>query len=293
MERRLLKAVRRRLRGLGRRRANRRFTYTDATVIEVYLWAVINDRPTCWACDAGHWRGVTLPPGLPSPSQMSRRLRTKSVRRLLDRLERWVLRRCRRATLACAIDGHAMEIARHSVDRHAGYGRARGGMGKGYKLHLLIDLSGTIWAWRVAPMQVDERKMARRMMRELPATAYVLADTNYNSNPLFRRVRACGAQLLAPRRKRNPNQGLGSHPQDPGRLRSIELLEGDDTTFGRALLRMRRYIEGFLGTLTNHANGLNGLRPWVRTHGRVRRWVQAKLIVHQLRVDLRLASTDA
>jgi len=293
MERRLLKAVRRRLRGLGRRRLNGRFTYTDATVIEVYLWAVINDRPTCWACDAAHWRGVALPPGLPSPSQMSRRLRTRSVRLLLARLERWVLRRRRRATLACVLDGHAMEIAPHSADPHAGYGRARGGLGKGYKLHLLIDLAGTIWAWRVAPMHVDEREMARRMMRELPATAYLLADTNYNSNRLFRRVRACGAQLLAPRRKRNPNQGLGNHPHDPGRIRSIELLEGAETTFGRALLQMRRYIEGFLGTLTGHANGLNGLRPWVRTHGRVRRWVQAKLILHQLRVEIRDASQAA
>jgi hypothetical protein len=285
MERRLLKAVRRRLRELGRRRLNARFAYTDATIVEVYLWAVINDRPTCWACDPENWRGVRLPPGLPSASQMSRRLRSKSVRRLRARLEQWVLRRRRCAALVCVIDGHAMEIASHSADRHAGYGRARGGFGKGYKLHMLIDRCGTIWAWRVAPMHIDEREMARRMMRELPPTAYLLADANYNSNRLFRLARLRGAQMLAPRRKRgrNTRQGLGNHPQDPGRIRSIELLEQSTSRFGADLLRMRGLIEGVFGTLTSHANGLNGLRPWIRSYGRVRQWVHAKLIINELR----------
>lgn len=293
MERRLLKAVRRRLRELGRRHLNGRFAYTDATIVEVYLWAVINDRPTCWACDQENWRGVTLPPGLPSASQMSRRLRSKSVERLRARLERWVLRRQRRATLLCAIDGHAMEIAPHSADRHAGYGRARGGLGKGYKLHMLMDSFGTIWGWRVAPMHIDEREMARRMMRELPPTAYLLADTNYNSNRLFRLARQRGAQMLAPRRKRgrNTHQGLGHHPQDPGRIRSIELLEQSTSRFGADLLRMRGLIEGVFGTLTSHANGLNGLRPWVRSYGRVRQWVQAKLIINELRRQIAPSGT--
>lgn len=283
MEHRLLRAVRARLRRLGRRRRSGRFTYTDATVVEVYLWAVINDRPTRWACLPENWRGVRTPPGIPSASQMSRRLRTPATRRLLGRLEHLVLRRRRHATLACAADGHAMPIAPHSTDPHAGYGRARGGLGKGYKLHLIVDLAGVVWSWRVAPMNVDEREMARRMTRELPPTAYLLTDANYNSNRLFGAVGERSVQMLCPRRQRNPGQGLGNHPQHAARLRSIELLERSTSGFGRALLRMRGRIESFLGALTSHANGLNGLRPWVRTYPRVRRWVQAKLILHELR----------
>jgi IS5 family transposase len=262
---------------------NGRFTYTDSTVVEVYLWAVINDRPTEWACCAENWYGVRMPPGLPSPSQMSRRLRTRSVKLLLDRLERWVLRRARRATLACAIDGQALLVASHSGDRQARRGRARRGMGRGYKLHLLIDLQGTIWSWRVAQLNVDEREMARRMARQLPPTAYLLADANYNSNRLFQAVREQGVQLLAPRRQRNPGQGLGHRRHDPARLRSIELLEQSEARFGPELLTLRNRIEGSFGTLTCHAAGMACLPAWVRTYRRVRRWVQAKLIITELR----------
>lgn len=290
MERRLLKAIRRRLRKLGRRRFNGRYTYTDATIVEVYLWAVLNDRPTCWACDPDNWAGVTPPPGFPSPSRMSRRLKTQSVKRLLDRLETSLLRRNKTSTLACAIDGHAMEIAPHSADKQAGYGRARGGKGKGYKLHALIGLDGTLWVWRVTPMNTDERTMALRMASQLPPTCYLLADTNYDSNRLFHAVRARDGQLVAPRRVLNPGQGLGHRKHDPGRLRCIEMLENTVSSFGRLLLGTRRRIEGFFGTLTSHANGLHALPAWVRTYHRVRLWVQAKLIINQLRANFRAAN---
>jgi hypothetical protein len=287
MERRLLKAIRRLLRKLGRRRINRRFLYTDATVVEVYLWAVLNDRPTFWACDPGHWAGVAPPPGFPSPSQMSRRLRTPTVRRLIDRVEAYLLRRNKTSTLACAIDGHAMEIAPHSADKQAGYGRARRGNAKGYKLHVLLGLDGTLWSWRVTPMNTDERTMALRMTPQLPPTCYLVADTNYDSNRLFHAVGARGVQLVAPRRVHNPGQGLGHRKHDPARLRCIDMLENTVSDFGRLLLAMRGRIEGFFGTLTCHANGLHVLMPWVRTYRRVRLWVQAKLIINQLRADLR------
>lgn len=286
MERRLLERVRRWLRRLGRRLKSRRFVYTDSTVVEVYLWSVINDRPTCWACDAENWRGVTRPPGLPSPAQMSRRLRTSSVARLVRRLERWVLREGRRPTLACVIDGHALEIAPHSADRHAGYGRSRRGMGKGYKLHAVIDLNGTIWSYRVTPMNRDERAMARRMRRELPSTCYLLADANYDSNNVFRELRERDIQLVAPRRERAAHQGIGHHRQDPGRLRCIDLLENGVSNFGRELLATRRRIEGFFGSMCSHANGLGPLRSWVRSYPRVRAWVQTKLIINELRKEI-------
>jgi len=286
MERRLLVLLRRRLRALGRRRGSRRLTYTDSTIVEVYLWSVINDRTVKWACRIENWRGVRPPPGLPSESQMSRRLRSESVKRLLDRLERWVLRRRRRATLVCLVDGHAMEIAWHSADRQAGYGRARGGLGRGYKLHMLIDLNGTIWAWRVTPMNTDESEMARRMLRELPPIAYLLGDSGYDTNRLHEAVRQHDAQLVTPRKRSHRHRGIGNRPHHAGRLRSIELLEQSASSFGSAIIALRGQIEGFFGTLVSHPNGLHTLPTWIRGYQRVRRWTQAKLMLNELRKEV-------
>ncbi len=79
MERELFRALQAALRRLGRRRGSRRFRYTDATIVEVYYWAVLNDRSVLWACQIVNW-----PPGLrrgalPSQPDVSRRLRTRSV----------------------------------------------------------------------------------------------------------------------------------------------------------------------------------------------------------------------
>ena len=55
MERELFREISAALRRLGRRRKSRRFVYTDAAIVEVYYWSVINDRPVLWACRAEHW----------------------------------------------------------------------------------------------------------------------------------------------------------------------------------------------------------------------------------------------
>ena len=61
--------------------------YSVATIVSVYLWAVVHDRPVSWACrrenwDEGLWRGR-----LPSQSSMSRRLQSGPVQELLARTE--------------------------------------------------------------------------------------------------------------------------------------------------------------------------------------------------------------
>lgn len=287
MERELFRALRTALRLLGRRRRSRRFRYTDAAIAEVYCWAVLHDRPVHWACQPRNW-----PPGLrrgPLPSQpvMSRRLRTAQVRRLIDRLERKVLRAGRPAPLACLIDGKPLPIARHSRDPEAGYGRAVGGIAKGYKLHVLIDPAGTVWGWRVAPMNKDERVMAQRLMACLPGEGYLLADANYDSNRLYAAAAARGVQMVAPRRRRGERMGLGHHPQHRARLRSRDMLENRVFDFGARLHRLRGRVEGFLGTLCGTGGGLTCLPSWVRRHRRVRLWVQVKLIFNQLRTDRR------
>ena len=52
---------------------------------------------------------------------------------------------------------------------------------------------------------------------------------------------------------------------------------------------MRAAIERWLGYLTSTGGLLAGLPAWVRRHARVRMWVQAKLILADLRISVRRA----
>jgi len=61
------------------------------------------------------------------------------------------------------MDGKPLPVGPNSHDRNATWGYRAGGRAKGYKLHLLMALGGTVIAWRVAPMNRDEREMARRL----------------------------------------------------------------------------------------------------------------------------------
>jgi hypothetical protein len=214
---------------------------------------------------------------------MSRRLRTPAVRRLLEQLEQRVCAPSADRPLVWMVDGKPLVISGCSKDRQAGYGRATGGKAKGYKIHAIVGGDGSIAAWRVAPMNKDERVMAGRMLRTTPLQGYLLADSNYDSNQLHALCdRRGNLQLLCPRRY-GPDRGHGHRRQTPGRLRSMELLENPRAEFGRNLFRARTQIERYYGRLTNWGGGLTHLPPWARTHRRVHRWVQAKLILTALR----------
>ncbi len=285
MERGIWRPIRRTARALGRRRPSRRHTYTDAGILEVYLWAALHDRPVCWACDPSHW-----PPGsrrgpLPSPATVSRRMRQQRMPRLLERL-RCALDPRGAAGVIAVIDGMPMPIGPHSHDRQSGYGRAASGKARGYKLHAIVASSSRVIAWRVAPMNIDERTMARRMLRELEHAGYLLADGNSDSNRVFDAAMARGVQLVTPRRY-GSSRGLGHHRHSPARLRSKDLLEHDPTGFGRSLMRQRWGIERFFGTLSSLPGGLSCLPAWVRTWRRVRNWVAAKLVIDAARAAVR------
>lgn len=267
-------------------RGSRRFP--DWIIVLVLLFAAFNHRPISWAVQRRNWPVWTqrLLPKLPSSTTMSRRLRRESIRIFLDHL----LANAQgptRLSLMRVIDGTALEIRGHSTDRQAGYGFGSGRKAKGYKLHVLLESTGEIVAWRISPMQTNERKMAMRMLLGCEQCAYVVADGNYDSNPLHAVVAAKGGQLLAPRRK--TAKALGKHHHQPARLRSIEMLEGP-SPFGRALMRCRGLIERFFGNADSHAEGLGELPAWVRTHRRVRLWVHAKLIINALRIAQRKAA---
>jgi len=77
----------------------------------------------------------------------------------------------------------------------------------------------------------------------------------------------------------SPLRGVAGFRQSAGRLRSIELTENPFPAFAGQLLRDREEIERRFGQLVNWGGGLTCLPPWVRTHRRVRRWVQAKLVL--------------
>jgi len=223
MEHQLWKAIVVILTGLDKRRKSTAFDFSDEDIVKVYYWSVIHDRPTCWACSSKHWPIYLRKRSLPSPTTMSRRLRSPSVVALLNALESRVVAP-KQPGLFWTIDGKPLTIGGCSKDRQAGYGRAAGCKAKGYKIHAIVGPSGSIASWRLAPMNKDERVMAARMLRTAPIQGYVVAD----------------------RKDRNE-------------------------------------IERRFGQLTNWGGGLSCLPAWVRTHRRVRRWVQAKLVLTALK----------
>ena len=285
MERDIYARIRRCLRGLGRRRPSGRHRYTDAGVLEVYLWAAVNDRPVCWACEASNWpRGLRRGP-LPNASTVCRRMRTRGIIALLERLRR-SLDDCRDDAFIAVVDGKALPIGPHSHDRQSGYGRAASGKARGYKLHAVIGLGGSLLAWRVAPMNVDERTMARRMLGQIERTGYILADSNYDANRLYEAARERGVQLVAPRRRRR-GKGLGHRRHSPARLRAVDMVENDQSGFTRAMTVKRWNIERYFGWLCSLPGGLGHLPAWVRGWRRVRNWVAAKLAILAARRSLR------
>lgn len=294
MEHQLWKAIVAVLAGLDTPRTPTRFTFTDQDIVKVYYWAVIHDRPTCWACRKKHWPIHLRKRPLPSPSALSRRLRTASIVALLDALE------CRVTAptgpgLFWMIDGKPLPIGGCSKDRQAGYGRAAGGKAKGYKVHALAGPDGCLAVWRLAPMNKDERVMAERLLRAAPpeVLGYVLADGNYDSNKLHQLCDGRGnLQLVAPRRY-GPDKGTGHRKQAAGRLRSKAITESPFPAFAQQLRKDRVEVERQFGNLVNWGGGLTCLPAWVRTHRRVRRWVQAKLVLARLRQEARLTTCAA
>lgn len=271
-----------------------RVEHATALIVRVHLWSALHDRPTCWACDADHWTAHARPPRLPDQSTLSRRMRgkwQKSFDAFCDAMARRLSGGGRPgAALGLALrllkrmDGKPLPVAAHSKDPDARWGRGAGQDSKGYKLHVIRSENAVMpEQWAVTPLDVDERVVARRMIKRLSGAGYLLCDTMYDSSHLHDGAAAVNHQLLAPRRK--PNTGLGHCYQSPHRLRCIDLLEppGGVSDFGTRLYERRRDIETRFGNLTSFGGGLCGLPPWVRRIWRVRAWVRAKLLIDAAR----------
>lgn len=170
--------------------------FSAEDIVKTWLWAVLHDRPVSWACRRRHWPLHERRWKRPSPSTMSRRLRTHEVRRRLEQIERCAAAPQGRRPLVWMIDGKPLVISGCSKDRQAGYGRAAGGKAKGYKIHAVAGWDGSVAAWRVAAMNKDERVMARRLLRDAPVHGYVLADSNDDSNALHAVCHGCRPCVL-------------------------------------------------------------------------------------------------
>ena len=250
---------------------------SDRWIVLTYLWAVLHDRPVSWACDPGNWPPSHAGLSPPSPSTMSRRLRTASVQRFLQRMEQLLRDRSGPHWYRC-IDARPLTVGGSTHDRQARYGRAAGCYAKGYKLYAIWGSSEVLEAWEVHPMNVSEKAVARELISGIDGEGYLVGDGEYDANVLYDLAAAQGMQLLANKRS---GRALGHRRQSPHRLRALQLL---DRPFGQYLLGQRVGIDRFFGHMSNFGGGLSPLPNWVRTLPRVRWWVQAKIIINSLRL---------
>jgi Transposase DDE domain len=250
--------------------------YRASEIVMVFLWAVVNDRPTSWACQRCNWHGFA-PRALPSQPTMSKRLRSGPVMALLKQVEsklggdprRWWLQR---------IDSKPLPVGPHSKDKNAQWGHAGGGFARGYKLHTIWGNGPLPSVWQIEPMNVGDSVVARKMVKALPGEGYLIGDRQYDSNPLHRAASPHHQVVAAQQR---PGKGLGHRRHAPGRLRALELLS---RPFGQALLKTRTQIERDFSGLTCFAAGLAPLPSWVRHPHRIYLWVQAKLLINAIRI---------
>jgi hypothetical protein len=252
--------------------------FWDYEIVAVYLWAVVHDRPTSWACNPDNWPEGLRTWALPSQPTMSRRLRTTEVQRLLYVTEQSLVK-LQDTTWVASADAKPMVVGSHSKDPDCHWGRAGRGYAKGYKLHAVYQAGPLPLGWEITSLNVGESEVAARLIPTLDGGGYILGDSQFDSNPLHDLALHFGYQLVAQRKR--PNAALGHRRHSPGRLRSIALLQTD---FGKSLYRCRKDIERQFGWLTNHAAGLSPLPNWVRRQHRVEPWVRAKLIIHAVYV---------
>ncbi|NOG55466.1 MAG: transposase [Planctomycetes bacterium] len=236
------------LRRLPRRR-HAQLTYSDPQILAVLFWAALHDRSINWACQRNHWPGQAWRRLLPNQSTMSRRLRDPStiqlIQQVLDRLQV-----VHHIPTRLILDGKPLSLRSHTGDPDATYGWADGGKRRGYKLHLVIDDQQCVRQWIVKPMHESEPVVAREDL--VPALGQtptlnglpVLADANYDRNPLYAATADAGLVLLAPRQR--PGTELGHRTHHPDRLTSMYFLE-HCSGLRKHLFVMRGDIERFFG----------------------------------------------
>ena len=277
-------------------RRRRRERFDDRAVALTWLWAVLHERPACWACDPRNWPASEADRPRPSPATLSRRLRTVGVLQLLERVGARLSDLLAPAPpLVKAGDSKPLYVGASSKDADARRGRvAAGQFARGYRLHALTH-GRAVRHWTLAPMNAHDASVAPALLAGLEGGGgYVVLDNAYDANALHALAAARGHQLVAPARAANRGVRDTRH-NGPPRLRSLDLMHcplrrcaapGD---FGRALYACRAWAESCSGELT--MMGLHYLPAWVRGPRRVALWVSGKILFHLCRCVARKGLT--
>jgi hypothetical protein len=263
------------------------FQFSDCRILEVYFWAVTHDRPTTWACLEKNWPAPERGRDLPCDATMSNRLRTLSVRLLMQAIVDRLSAVCGDGGLVRILDSKPLPVGCYSKDHDANWGWAAKAKARGYKMFCAWGNGVVPDAWTLGAMNTSDAEAGVELVPQLPPVAYVLGDSGHDSNPLHATCDRCGCQLVAPRKK--PQTNLGHSQHTSGRLRSIQMLEwpvrlgSAASPFARQLYLMRGQIERDYGNLCGFGGGLQPLPSWVRTPHRVALWVEAKIVINALR----------
>jgi hypothetical protein len=178
------------------------------------------------------------------------------------------------------MDGRALTVGPYSQDRDAGKGFVSNHFAKGYKLHTITQKDGKTASFRVEPLNVSEKVVAKDLIAAARPQGLLLADGNYDAGSLYDFALDHGALLITPL----PKNGGGGHR----RQSEVRLLVGRMWKQGIArLYKMRTTIERHFSQQSCYGGGLGPLPAWVRGLPRVTQWVQTKLTIYHARLILR------
>jgi hypothetical protein len=265
------------------RRAGRPRVYGTVEILLVWAYAALIDRPISVArkkllAQEVGWP-MELPLRVPSLSTLTRRAKTGQFRKLLRRALRRVRHRLgQRPGDLAAMDSTFLLTGPHSRDGQSRWSCHGGKWFRGYALHTICDDHGVLWAWQVTSANVQEMKVARRLVRQLALAGkirWLIADSGYDSEPLHQLVRRrLGGRLLAPLNRRGAKTERWRDHQ-PGRDFAERMLR---TRRGGQLLDERARVERWYSSFK--ATSYTSMLPHhARTLGRVRRWVDLKILV--------------
>lgn len=288
-----------------RARKGRPRVYATEEILAVWTFAALMDWPISvtqrrlvqgaagwWLRRHWCWAGK-----VPSVATLTRRAQSpdfrQALRALLRRVRGWLRRRPHSRVV---MDSTFLLTGSYSRDPESRWTCHGGKWFRGYALHAICDRSGALWAWHVTSANVQEMKVARRLVRQVAAGGssgirWVVADSGYDSEPLHRLVRRrLGAQLVAPLNLRGAKSD-GWRARQPGRDASDRLLA---TPQGAALAAERSAVERWNSWFKGNSR-VSMLPYHVRRLQRVRRWIDLKLavfFVHQylLQRDLTTAA---
>jgi hypothetical protein len=261
----------------------KRIKFSCVLIVKIYLWCVQHDRPQCWGASKCHYNSLFRPRALPSVSQLSRRVRSPRVQLLLGKVFQALAGQATASGMSY-LDGKPLPVSPVSRDHQAARGHVSGGFAKGYKLHAWVNEDRRILRAAVMPLNQGEAPVARAILAEVPpfsGDALVLADQSYDGIELFNLLASKNAAFL-PALRGIPKHPVNQRQSGPIRMEAVRTWQ-QATDLARYIYKDRIGVESVFGELTCTGGLLGPLPAWVRTLARVRRWVNAKIILYNAR----------